>query len=88
METGRKGIILLVAKGKVIAVPVKAAGNFEAGAPVTLFQTHTRQPISMMDAFTYDVSSHGQKFLINTRMDETNAAPLSIILNWASEMEK
>jgi hypothetical protein len=71
-----------------MAVPVKTAGNFEAGAPATLFQTHTRQPISVMDAFSYDVTSDGQKFLINTRMDDTSAAPLSIILNWTSEMEK
>jgi hypothetical protein len=34
------------------------------------------------------VSSDGQKFLINTRIDETNAAPLSIVLNWASELQK
>jgi hypothetical protein len=38
--------------------------------------------------FSYDVSSDGQKFLINPKVDEPNAAPLSIILNWASEMEK
>jgi serine/threonine protein kinase len=83
-----KELFYLSAEGNVIAVPVKAAANFEAGPPVTLFQTHTRQPISMMDAFTYDVSRDGQKFLINTRMDESNAAPLSIILNWSSELEK
>jgi serine/threonine protein kinase/Tol biopolymer transport system component len=81
-------LFYLSAEGKVIAVPVKSLANFEAGPPSTLFQTHTRQPISMMDAFSYDVSSDGQKFLINTRMDETNAAPLSIVLNWASELEK
>ena len=72
----------------MIAVPVKTAGNFEAGAPVTLFQTHTRQKISVMDAFSYDVTPDGQKFLINTRMEDTSAAPLSIVLNWASEIEK
>jgi hypothetical protein len=71
-----------------MAVEVKTGSNFEAGAPVSLFQTHTRQPISSQDVFSYDVAADGQKFLINTRVDEPNAAPLSIILNWASEMEK
>jgi hypothetical protein len=42
----------------------------------------------VQDAFFYDVTADGQKFLVNTRVDEPNAAPLSIILNWASEMEK
>jgi hypothetical protein len=72
----------------MMAVPVKMGTNFEAGPPVTLFQTHTRQPISFMDAFSYDVTSDGQRFLINTRVDEPNAAPLSIVLNWASEVER
>jgi len=34
------------------------------------------------------VSGDGQRFLVITKMDEANAAPLSILLNWASEMEK
>jgi hypothetical protein len=37
---------------------------------------------------SYDVSSDGQRFLIATKLDEPNAAPLSVLLNWASEMEK
>jgi hypothetical protein len=40
------------------------------------------------DMFSYDVTGDGQKFLINTKVDEPNAAPLAIVLNWASEMEK
>jgi hypothetical protein len=43
-----------------MVVPVKTAGNFESGVPVTLFQTHTRQQISVMDAFSYDVTADGQ----------------------------
>jgi hypothetical protein len=41
-----------------------------------------------MDFFSYDVTADGQRFLINTRLDEPNAAPLSIVLNWAAEMER
>ena len=62
--------------------------SFEAGPPVVLFQTHLRQPISAQNVFSYDVTGDGQKFLINPKVDEPNAAPLSVILNWASEMEK
>ena len=83
-----KELFYLSVDGKMIAVPVKTGSNFEAGPPVTLFQTHVRQQSSAFDVFSYDVTGDGQKFLINNRVDEPNAAPLSIILNWASEMEK
>ncbi len=83
-----KELFYLSAEGKMMAVPVKLGTSFEAGPPVALFQTHMRQPISAQDVFSYDVTGDGQKFLINTKVDEPNAAPLSIILNWAAEMEK
>jgi hypothetical protein len=71
-----------------MAVAVKTVASFEAGPPVALFQTQRRQPISALDLFSYDVSGDGQRFLIATKVDEASAAPLSILLNWASEMEK
>ena len=83
-----KELFFLSAEGKMIAVPIKATANFEAGSPETLFQTHTRQSISALDRVSYDVSADGQKFLIDTKVDEPNALPLSIILNWTSELEK
>jgi hypothetical protein len=72
----------------MMAVPVRLGTGFEAGPPVVLFQTHLRQPISAQDVFSYGVSGDGQRFLVNTKVDEPNGAPLPIILNWASEMEK
>jgi Tol biopolymer transport system component len=83
-----KELFYLSTEGKMMAAAVKTGSNFEAGSPVTLFQTHLRQPISLMESVSYDATADGQKFLINTKVDEPNAAPLSIILNWASEMEK
>jgi Tol biopolymer transport system component len=81
-------LFYLSAEGKMMAVPVTAGASFANGPPVALFQTHRRQPISAQDVFSYDVSGDGQRFLIATKVDEANAAPLSITLNWESEMEK
>jgi len=81
-------LFYLSAEGKMMAVAVKTGGNFEAGSPQTLFQTHLRQPISAVDRVSYDVTADGQKFLVNTKVDEPNAAPLSVILNWATEMDR
>jgi serine/threonine protein kinase/Tol biopolymer transport system component len=83
-----KELFYLSGEGKMMAVPVKMGAGFEAGSPVTLFQTHRRQPISALHFFSYDVSGDGQRFLIITKVDEANTAPLSILLNWASKMEK
>jgi len=83
-----KELFYLSADGKMMAAAVKTGASFEASSPVALFQTHRRQPVSSQDVFSYDVSGDGQKFLILTKVDEANAAPLSVLLNWASEMEK
>jgi Tol biopolymer transport system component len=83
-----KELFYLSAEGKMMAVPVTAGVSFEARSPVALFQTHRRQPISSQDVFSYDVSTDGQRFLVITKVDEVNTAPLSIMLHWASEMEK
>jgi hypothetical protein len=83
-----KELFYLSGDGKMTVAAIRSGSNFETGPPETLFQTHRRQPVSAMDFFSYDVTADGQRFLINTRLDEPNAAPLSIILNWTSEMEK
>jgi hypothetical protein len=71
-----------------MAVPIKADAGFQAGTPVPLFQTHIRQPISATDMVSYDVTPDGKRFLINTKVDEPNTEHLSIILNWAAEMDR
>jgi Tol biopolymer transport system component len=83
-----KELFYLSADGKMMAVAVTTGASFEASSPVALFQTHRRQPVSSQDVFSYDVSGDGQKFLILTKVDEANAAPLSVLLNWASDIEK
>jgi serine/threonine protein kinase len=83
-----KELFYLAPDGKLMAAEVKTGAGFEAGPPTALFQTHPRQPISAMDFFSYDVTADGQRFLVNTKVDTTNAAPLSIILNWSSDLEK
>jgi eukaryotic-like serine/threonine-protein kinase len=83
-----KELFYVSAEGKMMAVAVTMGATFEAGSSVVLFQTHRRPPVTSQDVFSYDVSSDGQRFLIATKVDEANAAPLSILLNWSSEMEK
>ena len=83
-----KALFYLSAEGNMMDVSVKTSPSFESGTPRVLFQTHLRQSISANDMVSYDVSADGQKFLINTKVDEPNAAHLAVVLNWSSEMEK
>jgi len=86
-QDGRE-LFYVSSEGKMMSVAVKTGANFEPGSPIALFQTHRRQPVSALDVFSYDVNADGQKFLVLTKVDEANAAPLSVLLNWASEMDR
>jgi len=83
-----KELFYVSADGKLMAVAVTTDAGFKTDSPVALFQTHRRQPVSALDVFSYDVSGDGQRFLILTKVDEANAAPLAITLNWTSDLEK
>jgi Tol biopolymer transport system component len=81
-------LFYLSSDGKMMAVPVNLGSSVEAGTPTVLFQAHPRQQISSLDVFTYDVSRDGQRFLINTRVEHTEASPMSVVLNWSAELRK
>jgi Tol biopolymer transport system component len=83
-----KELFYLSPEGKMMAAAVMTGASFEASSPAALFQTHRRQPVSSQAVFSYDVSGDGQRFLIATKMDEANTAAPSVLLNWASQMEK
>jgi Tol biopolymer transport system component/predicted Ser/Thr protein kinase len=69
------------------AVTVNGDGpDFEIMSEERLFAAQPR-PIGRLDAFTYDVSADGQRFLINTAVE---AAPPSItlVVNWPGIIER
>ena len=46
-----KELFYVSTDGKMMSVGVTTGASFKAGAPVTLFQTHRRQPISAQGRF-------------------------------------
>ena len=83
-----KELFYIAPNGWLMAVRVKEGSTFEADAATPLFLTRLRQHISTTDLFSYDVSSDGQRFLMNTDVGETTAQPLTIVLNWAAQFKK
>jgi hypothetical protein len=58
------------------AVPVSAAGRTIAtGVPSSLFP--------MRPGTFYTAARDGQRFLVNTSIDDNPTAPVTVVLNWA-----
>jgi Tol biopolymer transport system component len=83
-----KELFYVSADRKMMAVQVNTNGaSFQAGAPRALFETH----ILMKEDRTgnqYAVASDGQRFLINSTIAATVAAPISVVVNWSAEVKK
>jgi serine/threonine protein kinase len=84
----RKELFYISSDSKMMAVPVTIGANFDAGAPVALFQAVPRQPVSTNDQFVYDVARDGQRFLILTQVKRPESRPMSVILNWSARLPK
>ena len=81
-----KELFYLSTDSKMMAVPVKTGSNFDPGTPMVLFQANPREMLATSEQFSYEVSSDGQKFLINTRL-KTAITPLSVVLNWSAKLK-
>jgi hypothetical protein len=84
-----KELFYMAGNGKVMAVDVKTAPRFEAGIPHVLFESHISNPVAA-NAFRYDVSADGQRFLINmqVRSEATAPQPVTVVLNWLAGVKK
>ena len=76
-----KEVFYIGPTGMLMAVPVTSETTFATGQPAPLFQIHGRAPISSTDAFTYDVTKDGRRFLVNRYVKPDHVPPLTILLN-------
>jgi Tol biopolymer transport system component len=77
-----KELFFLAPDSKLMAVTVQAlGGKLDAGSPVALFQTRTPVSSSAIFKAQYAVSRDG-RFLMNMPLEDSNAAPITLILNW------
>ena len=76
-----KEIFYISPSGMLVAMPVGGEGGFSTSTPAPLFQIHGRAPLSSTDAFTYDVTKDGKRFLVNRYVSPAHVAPLTILLN-------
>lgn len=70
---------------RLMAAKIQLGQDIEIELPETLFATainsNTTQPAQV------DVSSDGQRFLINTLTDQAETASITLVVNWDEELE-
>lgn len=68
-----------------MAVDVKLGSTVETGAPKALFQT---QVVRYEAPNRYVVTGDGQRFLVNSPVEQTSQTPITVILNWTAQLKK
>ena len=61
--------------------------SFEVGGVRTLFAVRPRPMVTLGD-YPYDVSVDGQRFLVNTVVEETTSTPITLVVNWRAGPKK
>jgi Tol biopolymer transport system component len=79
-------LFYIAADRKLMAVDVKLGTSFETGVPQPLFDTRV---LTLTDFRShYAVAADGQRFLINSTIEETRASPISVVVNWNAGLKR
>jgi len=80
---------------KMMVVPIKIAGGFEAGKPGLLWEGHYSHGMSSscgppgVSSANYDVTADGQRFLMVKDNDQDNGSTkIVVVLNWTEDLKR
>jgi serine/threonine protein kinase/Tol biopolymer transport system component len=83
-EWRRNEIFYLSLDNKLMVSEVTAQGDtLEVGAAHPLFEIRPGGPGNI-----YDVTADGQRFLINTAVEQQITLPITLVLNWTTDLKK
>ena len=77
-------LFYLALDGQLMVVPIqhhRQTHTIRGGAPTPLFTANIGAAVQSNNAQQYAVSRDGQRFLLNTIVEET-PSPITILLNW------
>jgi serine/threonine protein kinase/Tol biopolymer transport system component len=80
-----KELFYIAGNRKLMAVGVKTRETFEAGVPTALFGTRVLTLANFRNHIA--VTADGQRFLINSTIEETSA-PINVVVNWAADLKR
>ncbi len=79
-------IFYLSPDNRLMSVAVQMTGDkLDFAAPRPLFTLRPRPP-ARLDAYPYDVSPDGRRFVINALAEDTGSAVITLVFNWATGM--
>jgi Tol biopolymer transport system component len=81
-----KELFFLDLNRRLMAVELSTDSTWQAGVPHVLFETRVAGLTDTRNH--YAVAAGGQRFLLNTVMQESSSAPIIIVLNWAATLTK
>ena len=83
-QDGRE-LFFYAADGKLMSAPVRNGESLETGAAVSLFEFRA----GTVPGFPpYAPTADGQWFLINAVVESEPNAPLTVVVNWTTEVKK
>ena len=83
-----KEIFYLAPGNTLMAAAVNGQGSaFEVGAARPLFDIRPGGP-ALGAVAVYDVSPDGQRFLVNTLVEEAAPKPITLVVNWPALLKR
>ena len=81
-------IVYLAPDNTLTVAPVNGTGErFETLAARPLFPVRPRPMVTLGD-YPYDISADGQRFLVDTLVEDTTSSPITIVVNWTAGLKK
>jgi hypothetical protein len=78
-----KELFYLAPDGVLTAVAVELTPTFDSRSPQPLFQT--RVPfLGSLWRSNYEVADNGNRFLVNTLVEDVGPSPITVVLNWTA----
>ena len=78
-------LFYLATDQKLMRVDLKMAPEVEIGEPQSLFLTRTKL---LAGPAQYDVSADGQRFLVNTLVEEQDTTLITLVQNWSEQLKE
>jgi len=78
-----RDLVYLEPPNKLMAVEVRTEAAFAAGMPKLLFEPRMKPLVQRQ----FDVSSDGNRFLINLALEEGASAPVTLVQNWTAGLK-
>ncbi len=86
-----RSFFIIAADGKLMAVDVKTAPRFEAGAPKPLFDSRIVNFGRQNIGFRHDAAPVGKRFPINTSFNAAEnpvTEPVTVVVNWNAAVKR